>query len=282
MVGTFHTDLAAYTTILSGWRSLGTLMREYMRWPYGRCDQVLVPSEATRRLLVGARGNPQRICVWTRGVDADAFSPSLRSESLRREWGVSDDRPAVLYVGRISREKGLGHLPALQRLLQEAGVPHRFVLAGQGPMLSELQATLTDAVFTGSLNRRDVAVAFASADVFLFPSRTDTAGNVVLEAQASGLPVMVSDEGGPQENMRHGKTGFVISGTQSAAWVYTLGRLLRDKALRTRMATEAREYALTRRWEVALRPLYRSYHDVLVARAAGRQATLEPLGEPIA
>jgi hypothetical protein len=82
--------------------------------------------------------------------------------------------------------------------------------------------------------------------------------------------------------MRHGKTGFVISGTQPAAWVYTLGRLLRDKALRTRMGSEAREYALTRRWEVALRPLYRSYHDVLVARAAGRQATLEPLGEPIA
>lgn len=265
MVGTFHTDLAAYTQILSGSKALGTLMRRFLRWPYGRCDRVLVPSEATRQLLIGDRGIADRIGIWTRGVDTNAFSPARRSAALRAAWGVSHERPAVLYVGRVSREKGLDALPALQRRLQEHGTPHRFIIVGQGPMLDELRCTLNDAVFTGTLDRQAVATAFASADVFLFPSRTDTAGNVVLEAQASGLPVIVSDAGGPQEHMVDGVTGWVIGGVSTGAWAGRLTRLLRAPARRARMSAEARTYACGRRWETALEPLYRTYRDVLVA-----------------
>ncbi len=268
MVGTFHTDLAAYASILSGRPWLGTLMREYMRWPYGRCERVLVPSTATKALLVGATGDPDRIGIWTRGVDTDFFSPHKRSEALRRSWKVSDTRPAILYVGRLSREKGLSMFPALQQMLRGLGIPHRFVLAGQGPMRPELEARLDNAVFTGVLGREDVATAFASADVFLFPSRTDTAGNVVLEAQACGLPVMVSDAGGPQENMLGGVTGIVVGGTQIDAWSLALTKLLRDKARRGRMAVAARQYSLTRRWDTALAPLFDTYHELALARAS--------------
>lgn len=266
MVGTFHTDLAAYTRILSGSAALGSLMREYMRWPYGRCDRVLVPSEATRQLLIGARGDATRIGIWTRGVNTDAFSPARRDAALRASWGVSDTRPAILYVGRVSREKGLDLLPAMQRQLRARGTPHRFVVVGQGPMLEELRRTMEDTVFTGTLDRQAITTAFASADVFLFPSRTDTAGNVVLEAQASGLPVLVSDAGGPQENMRDGVTGWVVGGVSPEAWVGRMDRLLAEPALRARMSAEARTYASGRRWETALEPLYRTYRDVLLAR----------------
>ena len=222
MVGSFHTDLAAYATMLSGSPALGTLMRGFLRWPYGRCGRVLVPSESTRRLLVGANSDPGRIDNWVRGVDCDAFSPDRRSRQLREEWGVDDHRPAILYVGRVSREKGLDLLPALQVRLHALGVDHRFVIAGDGPMLGELRAGLEDAVFTGALSRPEVARAFGSADVFVFPSRTDTAGNMVLEAQASGLPVLVSDAGGPKENMVPGQTGIVVSGTDPVQWAAAL------------------------------------------------------------
>lgn len=262
MVGSFHTDLAAYTTLLSGSPRLGALMREFMRWPYGRCAKVLVPSAHTRELLVGAKGRASRIELWLRGVDTMAFAPSRRSAALRAQWHVSDRRPAILFVGRISREKGLAMLPALQRRLHALGIEHRLVLAGDGPMAGELRRLLPDAVFTGTLSRRAVAEVFASADLFLFPSRTDTAGNVVLEAQASGLPVVVSGDGGPCENMLDGRTGVVCREPGADLWAERVAALLRDQEQRGAMAKAAREYALTRRWEEALSPLYRAYREV--------------------
>jgi glycosyltransferase involved in cell wall biosynthesis len=274
IVGTFHTDLTAYTTLLSGSRVLGTVMRELMRQIYGRCDHVLVPSESTRRLLAGTTNDAQPIGIWTRGVDPIAFSPAWRSEQLRKAWNVSDSRPAILYVGRVSREKGLALLPDLQRHLQFRGVAHRFVVVGDGPMRAELRSQLTDAVFTGSLNREEVAVAFASADLFVFPSRTDTAGNVVLEAQASGLPVLVSDAGGPRENMLHGRTGYVVAGTDAGHWSDYVASMIRDADVRGRLGVGAREYARSRSWDAALAPLYRTYADVLRAhRSAARGTT---------
>jgi glycosyltransferase involved in cell wall biosynthesis len=264
IVGTFHTDLAAYTTLLSGSRWLGTLMRGLLRWIYGQCDRILVPSEATRRIVAETTGDDRGIGLCPRGVDETAFSPAHRSERLRAEWQVSDARPALLYVGRVSREKGLVLLPALQRQLRARGLPHRWIIAGHGPMHAELTAQLSDAVFTGALNRQQVAEAFASADIFVFPSRTDTAGNVVLEAQASGLPVFVSDAGGPRENMLPDRTGCVVSGTGPEAWADALIPAIRDPGWRRHVGLAARRFALSRTWDAALEPLYAAYGDVLL------------------
>lgn len=262
MVGSFHTDLAAYTATLSGSKRLGALMREYMRWPYGKCTRVLVPSEATKQTLIGAKGDPAKMVIWTRGVDTELFSPAKRSQRLRDEWHVSDKRPALLFVGRVSREKGLDLLAPVSRRLHAMGVEHRWIIAGEGPMSSELQRTLPDAFFTGVLSRQAVAEAFASADLFVFPSRTDTAGNVVLEAQACGLPVVVSDAGGPRENMIPGTTGVIGEGTAAELWAEQIADLLRSPSRRLSMQWAAREYALTRQWSRALEPLYRTYQEV--------------------
>jgi len=196
MVGSFHTDLAEYARMLSGSRRLGDLMHHYMKWPYGKCERIFVPSEATRQLLMRGRIEPSKIDIWRRGVATRQFAPARRSAALRESWGVSDSRPALLYAGRLSREKSLDLLLPLTRALNDAGAPHRLVMIGDGPMHGELREACGDAVFTGTLAPDAVAVAMASADVFVFPSRTDTAGNVVLEAQASGLPVLVTDQGG--------------------------------------------------------------------------------------
>lgn len=261
LVGSFHTDLAAYATLLSGSRWLGTLMREYMRWPYGKCARVLVPSEHTRQLLISAKANPDRIEVWPRGVDTVLFSPSKRSAALRDNWHVSDRRPALLYVGRVSREKGLMQLPAISDRLHKLGIEHRCIIVGDGPLLPVLRQSLPDAVFTGALAREAVAEAFASADCFVFPSSTDTAGNVVLEAQASGLPVVVSGSGGPHENMVAGSTGTVCHRDEPGEWAEAIAAAL-ARPTRTRLSQSARQYALSRTWERAMQPLYRAYHDV--------------------
>jgi glycosyltransferase involved in cell wall biosynthesis len=268
IVGSFHTDFAAYASALSGSTRLGSLMRRYLRWPYGKCVEILVPSSHTRRLLIDGGADPETVTLWQRGVDAAMFSPAKRSQALRDSWHVSSRRPALLYVGRVSKEKQLLTLPAMQDRLHACGIEHRFVIAGGGPLLPELQARMPDAVFTGPLSREAVAQVFASADLFVFPSRTDTAGNVVLEAQASGLPVVISGTGGPRENIVAGRTGIVCLDDDPEDWASAVATLIRDQARHSEMRTAARQYALTRTWELAMQPLYRAYVEAYMRGAA--------------
>ena len=260
LVGSFHTHLAEYTIRLSGSERLGAMMREYMRWMYGRCEQILAPSESTRRVLIESKVDPAKIRIWERGVSTERFAPARRSTALRRAWGVTDDQPVLVYVGRLSKEKGLSEIPVMQSALARASVSHRVVFVGDGPMRGELQHACPDAIFTGALSHDEVAVAMASSDVFLFPSRTDTAGNVVLEAQASGLPVLVTNEGGPRENIRPGHSGEVCASTgEMTAHAF---RLCADHAHRARQSFQAREFALSRNWNLALEPLFRAYREI--------------------
>jgi glycosyltransferase involved in cell wall biosynthesis len=177
----------------------------------------------------------------------------------------------------VSREKGLDLLPALSRHLHARRCEHRFVIVGEGPMLDELKREMPDAVFTGMLSRDAVAEAFASSDLFVFPSRTDTAGNVVLEAQASGIPVVISGEGGPRENMISGVTGLVCHSHDATAWANAIAGLLRYRHRHQELGRAAREYALTRSWAEALQPLYRAYRDVCESRVSEPASDILPL-----
>jgi glycosyltransferase involved in cell wall biosynthesis len=275
MIGSFHTDLAAYTRVLSGSARLGGLMREYMRWPYGKCSRILVPSEHTRHTLIDAKFTPSKLQVWPRGVDTALFTPAKRSKALRDVWHVSDRRPALLYVGRVSREKGLGLLLPLRDRLHRIGFEHRFVIAGQGPFEDELRREMPEAVFTGPLSRDAVAEVFASADLFVFPSRTDTAGNVVLEAQASGLPVVIAGEGGAREQMVNGLTGIVCHRDEAEEWAAAVVDLMHGSSRGT-VARAARHYAEGRTWELALQPLYRAYLDAAPAPLPQQRDPLQP------
>lgn len=259
LVGSFHTDLARYTAVLSGWPWLGRLMDRYLRWMYGRCSCTLVPSKATRDLMTSSGARPQRLAIWPRGVDTTLFTPARRSDALRARWRIPPDGRVLLYVGRVSREKGLEMLPAVLQRLQAQGIAHRLVVAGDGPLRPWLAKRLPEAVFTGTLTREEVADTFASADLFFFPSATDTAGNVVLEAQASGLPVIVSVEGGPREHMSEGVTGLVVRSREPSAWAASAADLLADDGRRRVMGDAARAFALGRRWESALAPVYAAY-----------------------
>jgi phosphatidylinositol alpha 1,6-mannosyltransferase len=277
MVGSFHTDLAAYAVRLSGSTQLGAIMREYLRWPYGQCARVLTPSEGTRQLLIRSGMNASNIELWRRGVDAQMFSPAKRSTALRERWKVSDHRPAIAYVGRISKEKGLDRLPEIQSILHCHAIDHRMVLIGDGPHRAELQERLPDAVFTGTLPPDGVARALASADLFLFPSDTDTAGNVVLEAQACGLPAIVSDSGGPKEYVKSGVTGLVCAAGDIRSFCSATVQLVRNAAQRHAMGAAARAHAETLRWEIALAPLFRAYREVAASSVV--PSTTRPAAE---
>ncbi len=272
--GSFHTHLAEYAATLSGSAMLGAAMNVYMRWLYGACTPVLVPSAATRSMLARAGWPEGNLALWSRGVDTVLFDPARRSAALREHWRVSDRRPAVLYAGRLSREKGLASVRKMAAALRQWRASHRIVFVGDGPYRRELAEACPEAVFTGTLRPDDVATAMASADLFLFPSTTDSLGNVVLEAQASGLPVVVADEGGPQENMLAGTTGFVCRGGDPVSFAGRVSELIFDEGLRGRMAGQARTYALTRQWHHALRPLYQAWRQPApepapIARAVG-------------
>ncbi len=273
LVGSFHTDLAAYTTMLSGRPALGRFMRGYMHWLYSHCERVLVPSVATRALLTASGTPAGRIGVWARGVDTERFTPERRSAELRAQWRANDRRPVLLYVGRVSKEKRVDQLPGLHDALVRLGIDHRLVVVGEGPWRAELSRRCPDALCLGTLGRDRLAEVYASADVFVFPSTTDTAGNVVLEAQASGLPVLVSGAGGPREQMLPDVSG-VVCADAAEAWTVPAARLLTDAGLRHLMGAAARGYARSRRWDHALLPLYDTY------RRAARQTQAEPVPAP--
>jgi len=227
-----------------------------------------VPSAATRARLQACGYPGGQLQVWSRGVDTTCFRPEARSATLRDAWHVSDRRPAILYAGRLSSEKGLGLITQVQQHLLRRGLAHRFVFVGDGPMRQALTTQCPDAVFLGSVPHRQVAAAMASADIFLFPSATDSLGNVVLEAQASGLPVLVTDQGGPQEHMGHGTTGWVCPAGDAEAFVDRLAPLLADGIHRRRMSDAAVAYAATRSWRVALEPLYSAWRTAAWRLAA--------------
>jgi glycosyltransferase involved in cell wall biosynthesis len=190
------------------------------------------------------------------------FSPTRRSADIRQRWGLDGNQLALVYAGRVSHEKGLALLPRVRALLQQVGIPHRWVVIGDGPMRTCLERRLCGAVFTGSLPHAEVGAALASADIFVFPSQTDTAGNVVLEAQACGLPALVTGEGGPSEIIVPGETGLVCRGGDAESLAFAITALAHDADRRRRMGARARAHALTRRWDLALKPLFKAYREL--------------------
>ena len=227
---------------------------------------------------LGAAGwDSTRLAVWPRGVDAHVFSPERRSESLRDRWSVSDKRPAVLVRRPPRTRKGsVAARSAIGSLLYRRRRVYRFVIAGDGPMSQELREAHTRCGLHGAASAESTRGGIASADVFVFPSDNDAAGSAVLEAQACGVPVIVSAAGAPRENMIDGETGLVCRPGDPAAFAAGIEQLLVDRCRRARMGVDARRFAAVRSWDVSLAALSASYRAAAApgapdAHAAGCQ-----------
>jgi len=209
------------------------------------------------RKALEARGIAgDRIHILPRGLDTELFSPSRRSADFWKKRGLRDGEIGLLYAGRVSKEKKLDLFASVVRKLRTDGMPVRGLVVGHGPYSEEFEKSFPEGIFTGYLAGEELAQAYASADVFVFPSTTDTFGNVILEAQASGLPCIVSDQGGPRELVADGTDGFVTRGGDLAELVEAARRLCAEETLRRSLGAAARKRVEDRSWPLAARKFW--------------------------
>jgi glycosyltransferase involved in cell wall biosynthesis len=272
LVASYHTDFPRYA---AGY-GLGAVQRAL--WPliravHGAAHVNLAPSRFTCEELEehGVRG----VGLWRGGVDAERFHPRKRSLPVRlRLSGGRPDGPLVLYAGRLAPEKNLAVFAELLEALPDV----RLALVGDGPARTELERLLASHVaagrvhFAGFLRGEDLARAFASADLFVMPSRTETLGFVVLEAMASGLPVVAADAGGIPDLVHPGEDGALFDPDRPRELVAHVGELLEDDARRRFLARSARKAAEQASWRAETRRLLAAYRRAIVLARQSRGA----------
>ncbi len=274
VMATYHTALPQYGRDLTEDASVEDMLWHYLVWFYNQVDVVFVSSKHNREELVARGVERKRISIFPRGVDTARFTPAKRGNILQDAYGIAEST-VLLYVGRVSREK---NLPLLAKAFTRASAEHKdlhLLVVGDGPFRAEMERELQGmrCTFTGYLEGEALAETYASADVFVFPSTTDTFGNVVLEAQVSGLPVIVSDVGGPAENVLPDVTGLVVPANDEEALVRAITRLGTDRALRRRMGVAAHRALKGRSFDTAFDQLWQMYGEVAKGKQPG-----EPVG----
>ncbi|WIG55692.1 MAG: Glycosyltransferase [Rhodanobacteraceae bacterium] len=268
----FHTRFHDYAAHY-GVGLLAPLVRSRLMQFHRRAQMTLVP---TRALLGELReAGIRHVRKLRRGVDTDLFTPARRDAALRESWGVEGDTPVMLCVGRLAAEKGLGLALQAFRALQARVPAARIVMVGDGPQRGALADAYPDVIFAGTKHGEELAAHYASADLFLFPSLTETFGNVVLEAMASGLAVVAFDRAAAQEHVANGISGLVIPATDARGFITSACELGWDAETRRMLGTNARIVAeqcapdaVTAEFEKLLHALVREHgHDPVGAAA---------------
>jgi glycosyltransferase involved in cell wall biosynthesis len=195
---------------------------------------------------------------WPRGIDTQRFTPDKRSTAWRAKLGIGADEVVVLHVSRLVREKRLDTLTAALKQ-----VPHRVVIVGDGPDRALAQRELPGAMFLGFQDGEELAIAYASSDIFIFPSDSESFGNVTLEAMASGLPCVCADATGSRSLVVEGETGFLVHADNADGFARAVVRLADNPDLRRRMGQAGRDRALTFGWDETLGRMLGYYRAVL-------------------
>ena len=255
VVATYHTHFPKYATYYKlpalepcGWN--------YLRSLYNGCERVFVPS---RPILNELAAHAIRNLEWLpHGVDAEAFHPHHRSEEWRRAHRLHD-KTVLLFAGRLVWEKDLRTLVDAWAILRTRHRDAALVLAGDGPAHAELRTLIPDALFLGHLNGEDLTTAFASSEIFLFPSTTETFGNVILEAMASGVVPVCADAGGAADLIHHGTTGRLFRPKDAADCAQQVSLLINQPSVRETHALQALARARMQSWGSVLSHLMESY-----------------------
>lgn len=246
VISGFHTNFHQYI----GHYRLGMLTGiawRYLRYFHNRTQATLVPTRNQADALLN--GGFERVHVLARGVDSVLFNPARRCTTLRREWGVRDDDLVLLYVGRIAAEKNMDLALAAWRRLRTTDERVKLVLVGDGPELPNIRSQYPDVICCGARRGEDLARHYASGDVFLFPSKTDTFGNVVTEAMASGLAVVSFDYAAAHEHIIHQHNGMLAPFADNEAFIQCAGILADRPNLLAQLRQNARTEAESIRWD---------------------------------
>ncbi|SFL86760.1 glycosyltransferase family 1 protein [Variovorax sp. OV329] len=273
----FRTNFHAYSKHYGiGW--LYRPIMGYLRKFHNRTAFTMVPSESLRQQL---RANGfERLVLVTRGVDTELFSPARRSEALRQSWGATPETPVALFVGRLAAEKNLGALANAFNAMRAQRADTKLVVVGEGPAAQQLASSVPDAIFAGTRRGEELGSYYASADLFVFPSMTETFGNVTLEAMASGLAVLAYDHASAGQMIRSGENGLIAPLADEAEYVRLAHHLVASPAHARQMGLRARETAGDAGWD----RIVAQVEEVLLATLASGKATqaVDARGRPMA
>lgn len=257
-ISIYHTDFPRHTNEIIEDSRIAEMISSATGWFYSLSEMVMVPSRFYIDDLGALGVDKSRMAIFPRGTDHEAFSPEWRTKGYMDRFGGGRDTLKLLYTGRISREKDLDVLAEAFLKVREEFPGVELFMAGDGPYMRELGKLLLGrgGFFCGNLSGEDFSRVCASCDIFVFPSTTDTYGNSVLEAQAAGLPCVVTDRGGPQEIIIPEESGLVVTGRDPDALAGAILKLLENEDMRKEMGKRARERGLEHNWESAFQTIW--------------------------
>ncbi len=260
LVSSYHTNFVEYFKYY-GLQFLEGICWKYFNWFHSFCQINFCPSMDTLAKLKGKGiGN---LKIWDRGIEADQFTPDNYSQEIRSQY-VKPDEKLLLYVGRIAAEKELDMLLKSAEILNEKGYTYKLLMVGEGPQLEELRAkNIPNVIFAGYKFGRELQEIYASSDIFVFPSSTETYGNVILEAMASGLPVVATLQGGVKENLINGVNGLAFNVGSEMDMAKKIEHLLNNGALRQNLAHKARAHAMEKGWQRVFERLFNDYQTAI-------------------
>ena len=273
VLGVYHTDFPAYIDRLFDDHGLTSVCTKFMKAFYNPFSAIFTRSDDYVEALAGLGLNRDNIVSLMPGFDASLFHTRFHDPDVWEDLGVRRDSVKVLFVGRVSVEKNMPMLTTVwkgvRKRLKDEGVNADLIVVGDGPYRETMQKELKgkDAHFLGFRHGDELSTIYASCNIFAFPSTTDTLGQVVMESQGSGLPVVVTDQGGPKEVVEHGRTGFVLDANDTNAWVETIATLITDHARRADMGAAAHQsmqkYSLDHSFEHFWDVHTQAWHDHL-------------------
>lgn len=261
IVASYHTHFTSYLKYYN-LEMLEILGWKYLGWFYSQCNHIYVPSPSMADEL-NEQGINDGIRIWARGVNTDQFNPEYRDMEWRRSVGFEDYEEVVTFVSRLVWEKNLQTFVDTIKKLQQSHPHVRAMIVGDGPAKKELEHMLPKAHFTGFITGDELSRAYASSDVFLFPSETETFGNVTLEAMSSGLPCVVADATGSRSLVESGVNGFLAAPRDIDAFSECIARILNNPDLKENMSKTARQKALAYSWQNVNKELLDNYYEAL-------------------
>ncbi|MEH7331642.1 glycosyltransferase family 1 protein [Neobacillus drentensis] len=261
LVGSYHTDFDYYLRFYD-LQFLSKFVWKYMKWFHKPFKKLFVPSNETLTQL--KRHGFTKLEIWPGGVDCQLFHPYYEKQTIREEWGITK-KYLLTYVGRIAPEKDVKTLLAVAKALPtEMHEQLQWYVVGDGPLREELQKDApSNMTFTGFLTGERLAEIYSASDLFVFPSPTETFGNVVIEALASGTPVITANSGGVKNIIKSGVTGYLCETGNEAEFVNAILKLLENDNLRSQFGIEGRNYALAQSWEKIFAQLIWHYRIVV-------------------
>jgi glycosyltransferase involved in cell wall biosynthesis len=255
---------------------LSPLLWKYMKWFHSNASRIFVPSVETKKHLE-SKGF-QHLSIWSRGVDCETFSPSKRTNRIREAYRLNE-KFTLLYVGRLAPEKDLETLTKIIKFMPPAVKEAvQWVIVGDGPLRKEMERDLKEesVTFTGYLNGEDLAEIYASSNLFVFPSASETFGNVILEAFASGLPAIVADKGGVTTIVEDGKDGRIARAHHFESFIEAIEEITGNDELHKSMSRQARIKAERLSWDSIFKKLefeYREVQSLSIEKVGGQKVS---------